>query len=286
MNIEAKTLMFNALVNFINSIVKFTAGVLFNFSTSIADSIYSFSDFITDLMDIFGIKIASKKPTPFHPFGFGRIEYITNLFVGIMLFIIGLGIFMHSFDLDGSKCSIFILIFISISIILKVLSIIKLEKMFKKTKSKVIYMNIEEAKLDIFSSTIVFVVVILSNFSSSLPILSKSAMVGSIIISILIIKSSYELLKENILILLGAVDNDEEKIQLIKNEIEQLGVKTGNIELIRYGSYYKIHLVLNLEPNMTIVEAKKIQLEVVKELKRIRKFKVKFVNIDLDVVSN
>ena len=111
-------------------------------------------------------------------------------------------------------------------------------------------------------------------------------MVGSIIISILIIKSSYELLKENILILLVAVDNDEEKIQLIKNEIEQLGVKTGNIELIRYGSYYKIHLVLNLEPNMTIVEAKKIQLEVVKELKRIRKFKVKFVNIDLDVVSN
>lgn len=283
MSKDIKTLIFNAIINLFNTIIKFCAGVLFNFTPSIADSIYSFSDFITDLMDIMGSKISNKKPTEYHPFGFGRIEYITNLFVGIMLLAIGIGIFFHSFHLHGGRVDLMILLFISASIILKSISIIKLEKTFKKTKSRAIYMNIEEARLDIFSSIVVFTIVVLSQFSSSFPILNKCDMIGSLIISCLIIKSSIELLKDNVLILLGAVDNSEENINFVKKEIEQLDVEVGKVELIKYGSYYKVHLVLKLKSNMTIAEAKKIQLKVIKELKKMRKIKVKFINIDLDV---
>lgn len=283
---DVKTLILNAIINLINTVVKFSAGIIFNFSPSIADSIYSFSDFITDLMDLMGSKISNKKPTKYHPFGFGRIEYITNLFVGVLLLIIGCGIFIHSFHLYGIKTNLLILIFMFVSIFLKSLSIIKLKQTFKKTKNKSIYLNIAEAKLDIFSSMIVCSIVILTHFSKELTLLNYIPIIGSIIISCLIIKSSIELLKDNVLILLGAVDNNEDYINFIKEELKMLNVEADKIELIRYGSYYKVHLVLFLREDMTILEAKQIQTSVIKELRKMRKIKIKFVNIDLDISSN
>ena len=46
---EKKLLFYNAFVNLINTIIKLCAGILFGFSPSIVDSVYSFSDFITDV---------------------------------------------------------------------------------------------------------------------------------------------------------------------------------------------------------------------------------------------
>lgn len=283
---EKKLLIFNALINFFNFIIKLSAGILFSFTPSIADSIFALSDFVTDILDLFELKIANKKPTDYYPFGFGRIEYISNLFAGIVIMIIGIWIFLHSFHLEGINVSLWILLFLAISIILKVCAVNKLERNFKKTKSNTILMNIDEAKLDIFSSVVVIIVVILTQFSDIIPVLDKCAMIGSIIISLLIIKSGLELLKENVLILMGAVDTDEDKIQYIKNEIKQYKVDASSVELINYGSYYKVHLVLNLKPNMTIVQAKKLQMQITKELKRMKKIKIRFVNIDLDIVQN
>ena len=283
---EKKLLIFNSLINFFNFIIKLSAGILFSFTPSIADSIFALSDFVTDILDLFELKIANKKPTDYYPFGFGRIEYISNLFAGLVITIIGICIFLHSFHLEGIKVSLWILLFLTISIILKVCAVNKLERNFKKTKSNTILMNIEEAKLDIFSSVIVIIVVILTQFNDIIPALDKCAMIGSIIISLLIVKSGLELLKENVLILMGAVDTDENKIQYIKNEIKQYKVEASSVELINYGSYYKVHLILNLKPNMTIVQAKKLQMQITKELKRMKKIKIRFVNIDLDIVQN
>ena len=283
---EKKALIFNAITNLLNTIIKFCAGVLFSFTPSIADSIFSFSDFITDILDLFELKIANKKPTDHYPFGFGRIEYITNLFTGLLIITIGIGIFLHSFHLEGINVSLWILPFIFLSILIKCISINELENSFKSNKNKTIIMNIEESKLDIFSSIVVVLIVILTQFSDSLLILDKSAMAGSIIISFLIIKSGFELLKENILILIGAVDNNDEYINAIRKEIQKLNIDVGKIELIRYGSYYKVHLILILNPNMRISDAKKIQTLLVKKLKMMKKIKLRFINIDLDVARN
>lgn len=283
---QKKLLLFNAFINLINSVIKLCAGILFSFSPSIVDSIFSFSDFITDILDLLELKIANKKPTEYYPFGFGRIEYISNLFAGLGILTIGIWMFKHSFKLEGINVSLWILIFVFASIILKITSVNKLENNFKKTKSNTILMNIDEAKLDIFSSITIILVVCLLQFSDIIPILDKSAMIGSLIISLLIIKSGLELLKENILILMGAVDTNEEKIEYIRKEIEQFNIQPNSIELINYGSYYKVHLVITLKPNMTIAQAKRIQTQITKELKRMKKIKIRFVNIDLDVVQN
>ena len=99
-----------------------------------------------------------------------------------------------------------------------------------------------------------------------------------------VLENTIELLKDNVLILMGAVDTDEVKIEYIKKELEQYKVQASSIELINYGSYYKVHLVLILKPNMTIAQAKRLQIQISKELKRMKKIKIRFVNIDLDVV--
>ena len=82
---EKKLLIFNALINFFNFIIKLSAGILFSFTPSIADSIFALSDFVTDILDLFELKIANKKPTDYYPFGFGRIEYISFMARSVVL---------------------------------------------------------------------------------------------------------------------------------------------------------------------------------------------------------
>lgn len=282
---DIKILTFGAIINFFISIIKLIGGILFNFNTLIADSLYTFCDFITDIMGICGAKLSSKRPTKYHPFGYGRVEYLTNLFMGLFLILVGAYIFAHSFSIKPAIPSLYVLIFLLVSIILKLLIIVKQLKIFKKTKSSVVLSSIHEAKIDLISASCVSVIVILMQFSNKIDIFKYGDIFGSMILSFMIFKISFELIRNNVLHLLGEVELDKEKIDLVKEEISKTKniVSIKKIELIKYGGYYKAHLILIMDPNMTIKMAKKLELDITSHLKKMKKLKIKFVNIDLDI---
>ena len=82
MNLELKTLIYSMLNNLVISVIKIVGGFIFNLSSLLADGMHTFSDFITDIVCLIGSRISKKKPTKYHPFGFGKVEYLTNLFIG------------------------------------------------------------------------------------------------------------------------------------------------------------------------------------------------------------
>jgi cation diffusion facilitator family transporter len=82
------------ILNIFLTVFKFIAGILGNSAAMIADAVHSLSDFITDIVVIFGLKAAGKPADQNHHYGHGKIETICAAFVGIVLFIIGIEIFV------------------------------------------------------------------------------------------------------------------------------------------------------------------------------------------------
>lgn len=66
---------------------KFLAGMLSNSIAITADAFNNLSDAGSSIITLIGFKMAGQKPDPDHPFGHGRIEYISGLLVSIIILI-------------------------------------------------------------------------------------------------------------------------------------------------------------------------------------------------------
>ena len=83
------------LVNLFLTILKFIGSVMSNSKTLLADSIHCMSDMSTDLISIIGTKISSKKPDLNHPYGHGKIEYLTSIIMSFFIISLGISILLN-----------------------------------------------------------------------------------------------------------------------------------------------------------------------------------------------
>ncbi len=71
--------------NVLLAIGKFVAGLLSGSIAIMADAANNLSDAGSSLIVLFGFKIAGQKPDSDHPFGHGRVEYISGLLVSVLI---------------------------------------------------------------------------------------------------------------------------------------------------------------------------------------------------------
>ena len=79
--------------NLILTLLKFAAGILGRSSAMVADAVHSVSDFVTDLVVVGSIKVSSRPVDKNHKYGHGKVETLATAFVGVVLFLVGAGIF-------------------------------------------------------------------------------------------------------------------------------------------------------------------------------------------------
>lgn len=77
------------ILNLILFVVKYTIGTLSASVSVTADSFNNLSDTGSYAVTLFGFKMANKKADPEHPFGHGRIEYVSGLIVAFIIFTVG-----------------------------------------------------------------------------------------------------------------------------------------------------------------------------------------------------
>lgn len=80
-------------VNIFLTIFKFTAGILGSSSAMVADAVHSLSDLMTDIAVIVGFQVSEKPEDSTHNYGHGKVETLAAVFIGVMLFVVGCGIF-------------------------------------------------------------------------------------------------------------------------------------------------------------------------------------------------
>ena len=70
--------------------VKFFAGIITNALSISADAFNNLSDAASSVVTLIGFKLAEKPADTEHPYGHGRIEYITSTIIAIIVFIAGI----------------------------------------------------------------------------------------------------------------------------------------------------------------------------------------------------
>ena len=85
------------LTNTLLFVIKLSVGLLSGSVAIMADAFNNLSDAASSIITIVGFKMANKPADAEHPFGHGRIEYITAMIVSFMVMLVGLQ-FVKSFS--------------------------------------------------------------------------------------------------------------------------------------------------------------------------------------------
>lgn len=280
MKTEFRILIYSTINNLVIAILKIAGGTFYGLSSLFADGMHTFSDFITDIVCLVGAKISKKKPTKYHPFGFGKVEYLTNLFVGIVLLVLAIYIMVSSLFKKAVIPPISVLWLVLLAFILKLIAIIVMHRVGEKINSQLLITSVEESKADLYSSIGVGLITIILQFSNKYPILDYVDIIGSLLIGIIVLKTSLSIIVDNSLSLIGEVEEDPEEHSKINGLLdENKKIKDYKYELIKYGSYYKLQLTLELDSKLSLRQVTNLENKLKKEIIRHHKLKVKYVTI-------
>ncbi|MDY4788258.1 MAG: cation diffusion facilitator family transporter [Bacilli bacterium] len=204
-------------------IVKLTSGIFLNSIAIISDAFNNFSDMGSSIVALVGAKMSSLKPDKEHPFGHGRFEYISSFIVSFIIIYVGIELFRNSLDkiINPSEVNFSWIIFIilCLSVLVKVWMYSYNKYMGKKTNNPILKATAQDSLNDVISTSVVIVSLLIMNYVT-FPL---DGIMG-VIVSILILKSGYDIAKETISLLLGEKPSKElvesiERIILSHNEI-------------------------------------------------------------------
>lgn len=279
-NVQMK---YSFITNFFLSIIKVVVGFIYSSSALIADGIHSFSDLITDIVSIIGIFLSSKPADQKHPFGHGKLEYLTCLLIGFVVLFLGLGLISSSSKSEIVIPSIVVVIVTLFTIFVKYVLSSYLIKQGIKEKNSILISSGKESKADVISSIVVLISSIMMQYSRYVSILKYADRVASIIVGIFIVKTGFTILKENISMILGEQENDTD----ILNDMKDMVLKHKEIKnidkflVIKNGPYYTITSEVSMNGKINLKKAHTVVDLIEEELKEYSK-KVKYINIHIN----
>ena len=157
MNREKKiiqTSFIGILGNVLLVVAKAIIGFIANSISIITDAINNLTDAITSLITIIGTKLSTRKPDRKHPYGHGRIEYVTNLIMGIIITAVGgIAIYESIITIIENRVASYdyiSLIIISIAVAGKVALGLYFQLVGKKTNSDLLKASGKDAFFNIF----------------------------------------------------------------------------------------------------------------------------------------
>lgn len=87
-----KVTLVGGVVNVVLLLFKFVAGILGHSAAMVADAIHSLSDFVTDVVVLFFVRVSAKPKDRSHDYGHGKYETLAMTLIGVALFVVAIGI--------------------------------------------------------------------------------------------------------------------------------------------------------------------------------------------------
>ncbi len=225
-----KTSIISIVSNIVLSLFKAFVGLLANSIAIILDAVNNLSDALSSIITIVGTKLAGKAPDKNHPFGYGRIEYMTSLIVSAIVLYAGITALTSSIKKiiypEVADYSTITLVILIAGIIVKFVLGIYVKKKGKEVNSD----SLVASGLDAFNDAILSISVLASAVIYIIFNISLEAYVG-VLLSIFIIKSGLELIKDSVNNVLG-VRVESNLAKAIKKEIVKEKDVQGVYDLI------------------------------------------------------
>ncbi|MCD6570490.1 MAG: cation transporter [Deltaproteobacteria bacterium] len=261
-------------INIALAAVKLMAGIIGRSSALIADAVHSLSDLITDVIAILGVRIGNRPADTSHEYGHGKIETLATAIIGIMLFLVGLGLFLSGANkvLDTYRGHILLkpgwVAFYTaiISIVIKEWLYRYTMKTGRQVNSKAIVANAWHHRSDAFSS--IGCVVGIGGailLGQRWRILDPIAAIG---ISIFIIKEAFNIILQCINELTEKSLGEEMEANILRVIMSVPGVKNPhNLKTRSIGNAHAIDVHIEVDSSLNIVQAHDISSRVEERLR-------------------
>lgn len=181
---------------------KAVIGLMSHSIAIVMDAVNNISDAGSSLITIIGTKLAGREPDKKHPFGYGRIEYLSAMIISVIVLYAGITSFTESvkkiISPDTPDYSPVSLIIVATGVAVKIILGRYVKSTGEKVNSSSLINSGEDAVLDSVISASTLVAAILFLITG----LSVEAWLGAII-SLVIIKSGFDMLKDTVSQILG-----------------------------------------------------------------------------------
>ena len=211
---------------------KAVVGLATNSIAIVMDAVNNISDAASSVITIIGTKLAGKSPDRKHPFGYGRIEYLSSMVIAIIVLYAGVTALVESIKKiitpDTPEYGTASLIIVGVAVIVKIVLGRYVKSVGKSVNSDSLINSGDDAVLDsvISASTLVAAGIYLI-FDISLE-----AWLGALI-SLVIIKAGFEMLKETLSKILGE-RVDAQLARDIKSTISEYEEVNGVYDLVMH----------------------------------------------------
>ena len=278
-----KVLVKSLIVNIVLTLTKFVFGIIYKSKVLVADGIHSLSDLATDVVSIYGSKLSLKPADNEHPYGHGKIEYLTSIVIGAVILALALSLLGNSLNAKNTIASNMVLYVTIFTILAKYLISRYILSKGVKYKSNLLIASGKESRSDVISSAIVIVTYFLSKLSSYSKIFLYSDTIGTFIIGLIILKTAYRILKENIVSILGEIEQDEEYLDKIREIILENSevVNIEELNIIKYGHYYQANITINMDSDVTLEDACLVSDRIKKKLIN-KKTRISYAKISIN----
>lgn len=283
MNDISRIMKKSFFTNFFLALIKVICGLISASSALVADGIHSFSDLLTDLVAIIGNFFSSKPADDEHPYGHGKLEYLTSIAIGAIVICIGLLLIR---SVTNKEIVIPNILVIAVSLFTIITKYILSNYLIKKGilyNNSILLASGKESRTDVISSIVVLISGILMQFTSYNQLFKYADKVASIVVGIFIIHTGFSILKENINDIIGIQETDKEcidnirKIILDNKEIK----KIDSLVLLKFGSYYKVIIELSMDGSITLKHSHDV-VDNLEKIIQINEEKAKYITIHVN----
>lgn len=243
------------IVNFGLFILKYWAGIISGSVALLADAWHTLSDSISSAILIAGIRLSSRKPDKKHPFGHGRWEQITAIFIGFILGIIAWGFMTDSISKFRAHEAAN---FGTPAIVVTIISILFKEGMArfafyiaKTTDNTAVRADGWHHRSDALSSVVVLIGIMFHQRFWWID-----SVLGALI-ALMLFYTTFDIVRDAISKLLGEQPTDEliNRVKLIIGNTVESNVSPHHFHIHNYGSHRELTFHILVDPSMDIKAA-------------------------------
>lgn len=258
-----QTSILGIVVNLILVAFKATVGFFVNSIAIVLDAVNNLSDALSSIITIIGTKLSEKAPDKKHPYGHGRIEYFTSIIIAVLVLVAGATSLKESLEKvihpEVANYSVASIIIIAVAVVVKFF----IGRYVKKTGEKLNSQSLIASGTDAFMDSILSLSTLIAAIISIIWHISLEGILG-IVIALVIIKSSIDILRETITIMIGiradSVLTNKLKARIIEFE-EVQGVY--DLDLHSYGPSKIVGSVhIQVSDTMTAKEIHRLTREI------------------------
>jgi len=217
-------------LNVLLFIGKFFAGQLSGSIAVTADAFNNLSDAGSSAVTLLGFRLAGKKPDPDHPFGHGRIEYISGLIVAGLILLMGVELAKSSFDKilhpEEVTFSALAVVILAVSVAVKLYMWHYNRRIGGKIRSAAMEATASDSLSDAAATSAVLLAMLIGRWTG----LAVDGYVG-MVVALFILFSAYKAAKETLSPLLGQAP-DPELVQHIRDIVEEHDTVVGIHDLV------------------------------------------------------